>query len=173
MGHRTNADARPPATADEERDEARVEERVGAHARAVLETLRASRQHPTAAELFDDVRRAYPRLGQATVYRALAALEAAGLVVEAWRDETGRHYDARTDAHDHAVCTVCGRVSDVERPPVALPPDYTAAAARSGHDVTSYEVRYYGVCADCRAAQDDPHGQRDALRAQRHKRAST
>jgi Fe2+ or Zn2+ uptake regulation protein len=125
---------------------------LSAHARAVLDTLRAAHHHPTAAELYDDVRRAHPRLGRATVYRALAALEAAGLVAEVWRDALGRHYDARTDAHDHAVCDACGRVFDVERPPLALPPEYVEAAGAHGHAVRGYAIRYYGVCAACRAA---------------------
>lgn len=129
---------------------ASAETRLSAHARAVLEILRAARQHPTAAELYEDARRAHPRLGQATVYRALAALEAAGLAVEVWRDALGRHYDARTEAHDHLICTRCGGVSDVERPAAALPAAFTGAAEQCGGQVASYEVRYYGVCAACR-----------------------
>jgi Fur family ferric uptake transcriptional regulator/Fur family peroxide stress response transcriptional regulator len=126
--------------------------RLGPHAGAVLAALRATPHHPTAAALYDDVRRRHPRLGRATVYRALAALEAAGLVVEVWRDALGRHYDARTDPHDHAACMVCGRVADVERPPAPLPDAYTAAAAAGGHEVASYEVRYLVRCAACRGA---------------------
>jgi Fe2+ or Zn2+ uptake regulation protein len=124
--------------------------RLGGNASAVLATLRAAHSHPTAAELYDDVRRLHPRLGRATVYRALAALEAAGLAVEVWRDAVGRHYDARTDLHDHAICVVCGRVCDVARPPAPLPAAYAAAAEASGHEVTGYEVRYYGRCPTCR-----------------------
>ncbi len=153
MGHTTGGQQAPAAAAH-----ADAAAHLSAHARAVLETLRAARHHPTAAELYEDVRRAHPRLGQATVYRALAALETAGLAVEVWRDELGRHYDARTDVHDHLVCTCCGRVSDVERPAAALPEEFIEAAAQRGHRVAGYEVRYYGMCADCRGQRERTEG---------------
>jgi Fur family ferric uptake transcriptional regulator/Fur family peroxide stress response transcriptional regulator len=129
-----------------------------ANRRAVLEALRAASDHPTAAEIYDRLRTSHPRLGRATVYRALASLEAAGLVVEVWRDTYGRHYDARVERHDHAVCVGCGRAVDVERPPAALPAAYQAAADASGYTLASYEVRYYGRCPACRqnAAGDPP-----------------
>jgi Fur family peroxide stress response transcriptional regulator len=128
---------------------ARQPTRLGPQARAVLAALHAAQRHSTAAELYDDIRRQHPRLGRATVYRALAALESAGLVVEVWRDALGRHYDARTDPHDHAVCIVCGRVADVERPSAPLPDAYTAGAAAGGDEVAGYEVRYLVRCAAC------------------------
>lgn len=139
---------------------------LGAHALAVLETLRGTPQHPTAACLYDDVRRQHPRLGRATVYRALAALEAAGLVVEAWRDGVGRHYDARTDPHDHAICVACGAVTDIDRPADRLPSGYIHAAERSGFTIRRFEVRYHGLCSACqerRATLDDHTGEAPPL----------
>lgn len=126
--------------------------RLNAHARAVLAELRAAGCHPTATDLFATVRAQHPRIGLATVYRALARLEAAGLAVEVARDAQGRHYDARTDPHDHAACTVCGGLIDVERPAISLPDAYLAAARAHGHEVRGFEIRYYGRCAACRTA---------------------
>jgi Fur family peroxide stress response transcriptional regulator len=126
--------------------------RVGAHARVVLDALRAMPHHPTAAAIYDEVRRAQPRLGQATIYRALAALEGAGLVAVAGRDALGCHYDARTEPHDHAVCVVCGRIDDVERTTADPPHGYAAAVASSGYALAGYEVRYYGRCPNCQGA---------------------
>src|SRR5262249_28268654 len=74
---------------------------LGTHGCATPAALRAARHHPTAADLYDAVRRHHPHLGRATLSRALATLESAGLVVEVWRDTLGRHYDAPPDSHDH------------------------------------------------------------------------
>jgi Fur family ferric uptake transcriptional regulator/Fur family peroxide stress response transcriptional regulator len=123
----------------------------------VLAALRAATNHPTAAEVYDLMRPEHPRLGRATVYRALAALAAAGLAVEVARDALGRHYDARTTPHDHAVCTICGALLDVDRPSRALPDDFLAAAIARGHEVQGFAVRYYGRCAACRATSTHPH----------------
>jgi Fe2+ or Zn2+ uptake regulation protein len=120
---------------------------------AVLECLRVATTHPTAAELYEDVRRRYPRIGRATVYRALARLEAVGLIRTVGRDEQGQHYDARTERHDHIVCVACGHVADLATDgdpiPAASFQALAAAAQRLGQDVTSYEIRLYGRCAAC------------------------
>jgi Fe2+ or Zn2+ uptake regulation protein len=125
------------------------------HDDAVLAALRATTTHPTAAELYDAVRLTHPRIGRATVYRALQRLEAAGLAAEVARDSFGRHYDARVDRHDHAVCCACGRVLDVLTPatlPDAVLAPLVQAARAHGIAVTSYEIRLYGRCAACRDA---------------------
>jgi Fe2+ or Zn2+ uptake regulation protein len=69
------------------------------------------------------------------------------------RDALGRHYDARTDRHDHAVCVACGRVLDLPSASETLPPTTFAALAEAAHwaglDATTYEIRLYGRCAEC------------------------
>lgn len=122
------------------------------HDDAVLDALRTTGCHPTANELYDAVRLRYPHMGRATIYRSLQRLEAAGLAVAVARDSLGRHYDARTDRHDHAICTSCGRVLDI-LPDDDLPTNLLAGLARLAHDagiaVKTYEIRLYGRCAAC------------------------
>lgn len=138
------------------------------HDRAVLDALRATNTHPTAAQLYDAVRARFPRIGQATVYRALTRLLAAGLAVDVGRDALGRHYDARVDRHDHAICTGCGRVFDLPEMSQSLPPevlaDLTAAARRAGVRVTTYEVRLHGICSACdlQAGEDSSSPREDS-----------
>ena len=129
------------------------------HDDAVLAALRATARHPTAGEIYDAVRRHYPHMGRATVYRALQRLETAGLAVEVGRDSLGRHYDARTERHDHAVCTRCGRVRDI-LPENDLPTELLTGLAQlaraAGVTVDTYEIRLYGRCSACLNAQAAP-----------------
>jgi Fe2+ or Zn2+ uptake regulation protein len=146
-----------PAGTDDSRDAgARA---LAPHDDAVLAALRETTRHPTASELYDAVRRRYPHMGRATIYRALQRLEAAGLAIEVGRDSFGRHYDARTARHDHAVCTQCGRVHDI-LPDDDLPPDLlaglTTLARAAGVAVDTYEIRLYGRCTACQNAQTAP-----------------
>lgn len=129
--------------------------RLRSHDEAVLQALRDARTHPTAAALYDEVRRAHPRVGRATVYRALQRLEAAGLAVEVGRDNFGRHYDAHVERHDHAVCSICGQVIDLldarSLPDEALAP-LMEIARQAGFAPGTYEIRVYGRCAACQGA---------------------
>lgn len=126
----------------------------------VLEALRATDQHPTAGDLYDAVRLRQPRIGRATIYRALQRLEASGLAVEVARDSFGRRYDARVERHDHCVCSRCGRVLDVTLPttvPAATFAQLAEIAARSGFAASKFELRLHGRCADCQRDDSDPN----------------
>ncbi len=136
-----------------------TEEREPDNETLILDTLRATDRHPTAGELYDAVRLVRPRIGRATVYRALQRLEAAGLAVEVSRDSLGRRYDARLDRHDHCVCSGCGRVLDVTLPPTISTADFdqlAEIAARSGFAASTFELRLYGRCAACQTADAEP-----------------
>lgn len=116
---------------------------------AVVDVLTAATDHPTAADVFDRVRRVHPGMGAATVYRTL------GLLVETGRarmlslgDGAGARYDANTSRHDHLVCTGCGRAVDVDLP--IGREVLTGAAAVSGFDVTGYDLQLHGRCPACR-----------------------
>jgi len=121
------------------------------NARAVLATVRERGGHPTALEVYEQVRQMRPKIGLATVYRILHQLTCQG-VIRMWGDGSERaRYDGRIDRHDHALCTRCGRLLDVpveiELPRAAL----EQAARAAGIELDSHEVRIYGRCNDCQA----------------------
>lgn len=126
-----------------------MEDLLNANARAVLGTVRASAGHPTAQEVYDQVRLIRPGIGLATVYRILRQFTEQQLI-KAWGygNESTR-YDACTLRHDHAFCTECGTLLDV---PIAieLPREMLEAAAQAaGIAMNAHEVRIYGLCQAC------------------------
>jgi Fe2+ or Zn2+ uptake regulation protein len=127
---------------------------LNANARAVLETLRASTSHPTAQEVYDEVRRTRPRIGLATVYRILHQLADQGVIkVWGYGSESAR-YDARPHRHDHAYCTECGTLLDVPQD-IELSREALEQAARAtGIRMDAHEVRIYGRCQSCQARSE-------------------
>jgi Fe2+ or Zn2+ uptake regulation protein len=135
-----------------------MEDILNANARAVLAVLRASTRHPTAQEVYEEVRRARPRIGLATVYRILRQLADQGLI-KVWGSygsESAR-YDARTHRHDHACCTVCGALLDVPVEIELARAELEKAARATGIEMGSHEVRIYGRCQDCQAQDQELH----------------
>ena len=119
--------------------------------RAVLCAVRAlGDKHPTAAEVYAQVRQVEPGLSLATVYRALDALVAQSAI---GRDFVGNvaRYDVSATPHHHVVCRVCGTVSDMNAP---LPPATVRRlqAAATGFTLALDAIQFAGVCADCHAA---------------------
>ena len=104
----------------------------------------------TAEDLHREVIAAAPGIGLATVYRALAAMQASGAIATVG-DRRGSALLVRCERHDHhhhLVCTRCGGVVGIECP---LGDAALASAERAGHLVTRHEITLYGLCAGCRA----------------------
>lgn len=114
--------------------------------RAVFDALHA---HPHASA--DDLHLALPTVSLQSVYNALGDFATAGLVR---RIEPAGHpmmFELRVaDNHHHLVCTGCGAVEDVDcsvgHAPCLIP------SATHGYRVATAEVTYWGLCADCAAA---------------------
>ena len=80
--------------------------------RLILDLVRGTDAHPSAALVYREVRRRLPRVSLATVYRNLRMLAAEGLLSER-ADAGGMRFDGNTDPHDHFTCVACGRIYDV------------------------------------------------------------
>jgi Fur family transcriptional regulator, peroxide stress response regulator len=114
----------------------------------VLDVVRAEDAHPTAAEVFQGARKTMPGISFATVYNSLRYLKETGLVREITFGNGASRYDSVTDRHDHAICSLCGKLVDFDLPgTVAL----TRAAARASQfQAESIHLTLYGRCPKCR-----------------------
>lgn len=122
--------------------------RLTSQRRVILEEVRNTCEHPTAAEIYARVRRRIPTISLATVYRNLELLCEQGLI-RCIRGGDQRRYDADLTNHFHVRCTICGRVDDLPAAADAEPARFIADDL--GYEITSYVVRYLGICPACRA----------------------
>jgi len=122
-------------------------DRLTPHRAAVLDTLRSSHDHPTAAEVFRRVRRRRPGVACATIYNALNWLTRSGLVAELKLGDEASRYDPIVERHDHLVCTRCGKLQDFS---AELPRSVWAQAGEnSGFLVERHRIELYGLCRRC------------------------
>jgi Fur family transcriptional regulator, peroxide stress response regulator len=124
--------------------------------RVILDVVRATNTHPTAAFIFERVRRRLPRVSLGTVYRNLRRLAAEGLLQERV-EATGLRFDPNVEPHDHFTCLVCGRVVDFPRRESARRGEaadsrgeHVRTAGQMGFEVLDRRVELYGRCRDCR-----------------------
>ena len=115
--------------------------------RAILDVIQASDKHPTAAQIYAQVKAAHPRVAFGTVYKALDLLSRTGQILQLEFGDGASRYDRRTDRHDHAVCTGCGKFVDVD---VQLPAGLDRDASHaSGFDISQHTTRFLGLCPEC------------------------
>ena len=120
----------------------------------VAEALTREKQAISAHELYERLRPRHPRLGLATVYRALEAQVEAGM---AGRLERPGHVSAYVacvpEHHHHLVCTSCQRVEDVDE--AILRPMLRAVRDRHAFHVDHARLDLYGLCSRCRGDRSD------------------
>ena len=112
---------------------------------AILNVLRSTNTHPTAAKVYEMVREQIPNISLGTVYRNLTALsEACDILCIDVRDGQ-EHYDGDNSSHIHLRCKKCGAIEDI-----ALKTDpLMSEAKKNGFTVESSVYVVYGICKNC------------------------
>ncbi len=115
---------------------------------AILNYLNGNKDHPSAEDIFRDIKKSYPTISFATVYNTVQALVERGELMEINIDPERRHFDPDASPHHHIRCTSCGRIDDIMT-------DYSASLelpeeVLNDFDVQGNHVDFYGLCADCR-----------------------
>jgi Fe2+ or Zn2+ uptake regulation protein len=115
--------------------------------KAVFEALMSRADHPSAVEVFLQVKNRVPSISLATVYNCLEALAASGQVRMVNHDREPSRYCANLSEHAHLFCSLCGSVTDL---PVynPMPPDQIWQLPE-GVTIAEQEVSFRGTCAKC------------------------
>ncbi len=113
----------------------------------VLKVIREADGHLTANEVFAGAKELLPSISFATVYNSLRYLKDAGHIAEIQFGSGASRFDRMTQRHDHAICTTCGKLVDIE---MELPAELIENAARfSKFTPESIEFTLRGVCPEC------------------------
>lgn len=122
--------------------------RPSLHRLKVFAYIANTKSHPTAEEIYNEMKKLYPSLSRATVYNSLHSLADCNLVRELDLDSGQKRYDyAPQEPHSHFICRKCGLIYDMPQPPVA-PPDGT-----DGFLTENIDVCYRGICPECKEKQ--------------------
>ena len=114
---------------------------------AILKYLDGNTSHPTADNIYRDVKQTYPTLSFATVYNTLQTLREHGEVMEVTIDPIRKHYDPNTSPHHHVICISCNDLWDVfvDYSDVLKLPSNVAR----GMKTVGVHVDFYGLCKNC------------------------
>lgn len=113
----------------------------------VLRVIREAREHLTANEIFVRSKDLLANISFATVYNSLRFLKEAGHIAEIKFGNGASRFDRMTDRHDHAICTECGKLADInlEHPAELM----RLAVKQSKFRPDKMEFTLRGTCPDC------------------------
>ncbi len=117
----------------------------------ILKTFLGSTSHYSTEELYLKIRKNNPKIGYATVHRALKLFAECGIATELdFGDGQTRFEPLRGDQHhDHLVCTSCGSIIEFTEPKIEELQELVAA--KYGFKINRHRHELYGICANCTA----------------------
>lgn len=121
---------------------------------AVYSALESLGGHRSADEVYDHVVSEGEPLSRASVYNALAALTSAGLVLNADAGPGRALYETATAWHHHAVCRLCGEVSDVDCSVGSKP---CLSPGGEWGQIDEAQIIFRGVCTACLGGAGSVH----------------
>lgn len=109
-------------------------------------------EHLSSDEVFNLVKKDYPELGIATVYRTLQLFEKLNIVYKLNFDDGCSRYEINTGSdhhhHHHLICLVCGKVAEVKLD--LLDALEHEIESEGQFKIVDHNVKFYGYCSECR-----------------------
>ena len=116
--------------------------------RAMLRILSESAGHPSAEQIYEQIKVDYPTISLATIYKTLHLLKNLGEVLEVTFAHVGSHYDGNKPyPHPHLICTKCGQILDPQCESMASIAE--EIGRQTGYRITHQQLNFLGVCPRC------------------------
>ena len=81
---------------------------------AIFELILSSESHPSSDDVYHEIKKKYPSVSLATIYKNIRLLSDLGLISELNFESQPARYDSNTSPHINVVCPVCGLIIDHE-----------------------------------------------------------
>lgn len=118
---------------------------------AICRIVLNSREHPSAQQVSDEVKRIHPTVSLATVYKTLEVLRDLDLVQELNFPKGQARFDSYMNPHINLICLECGKITDLDD---ITSKDITKrVAAATKFKPNAQRIDVYGICKKCSDAR--------------------
>ena len=110
----------------------------------VLEYLVHHLCHPSADQIYVELKKEIPSLSKTTIYSTLKILEDANVIRSLTIDDNEVRYDIETYSHGHFICEKCGKIFNFETDINKLP-----YKNLDNFQIDDKEIFFKGICPEC------------------------
>jgi len=119
---------------------------------AIAKIVAVSNGHPSVEAIYEQVRKNFPTMSLATVYRNIVILKSLGEILELGFPDGSNRYDGnRPFPHPHVICVKCGKVVD----PVldSLDEMKKEVAQETQFAILTHRLDFFGICRQCQSLE--------------------
>ncbi len=120
-------------------------ERLTSQKKIIVDYLKSVKTHPSAKEIYFNVRKKLPRISRGTVYRILNNLKEKSEILEIHCGIS--NYDSDVFPHGHFICEKCERIYDVSDECGKC--NIIKSKKTKVGKIKNYKVYFYGLCKNC------------------------
>ena len=118
----------------------------------IYHSLETRKDHPTAEELYLDLKEKMSEIGIATVYRNLSDLCQKGKIIKIKSKYGPDRFDGNLMPHIHFQCEQCNNIVDIElksEEKEKIDNDLLAVLNKTDAILTTSEILLIGICKQC------------------------
>ncbi|MEW5951637.1 MAG: transcriptional repressor [Elusimicrobiota bacterium] len=129
----------------------------------IIDFFHKEKGHFTAEEVFEKLKKSYPGMGIATVYRNLSVLSSLGILNRfdfgegKTKYELSENHEGAKNHHHHLICGICGKIKEyddfMEEEKNFFDKIEKILSVRHNFYIKEHSLYFKGICYDCQKTQ--------------------
>lgn len=117
---------------------------------AIAKILAKSEAHPSVENIYDEIKKDFPTMSLATVYRNIILIKSIGEVLELGFPDGSNRYDGNKPfPHPHVICIKCKTIIDPDL--ASLDEMKKEVASETNFKILNHRLDFFGICSSCTA----------------------
>ena len=102
--------------------------------------------HINIDDIYDSVKKQYPTLSLATIYKNIIMMQDNNVIVEVPMNGEKSKYELKKEEHMHLICEVCGHIKDTE-----ITTATKEVLVIENFQVKASQINLFGLCQKCQS----------------------
>jgi len=120
---------------------------------AIVKILAKSEGHPSVEDIHARIKKDFPTMSLATVYRNIILIKSLDELLELGFPDGSNRYDGnRPYPHPHIICVKCKKILDLDLD--SLDDMQHEIAEETDFKILNHRLDFFGICRNCSAEKD-------------------
>ena len=117
---------------------------------SIVKILAGSVDHPSVEDIYGQIKKDFPTMSLATVYRNIVLIKSMGEVLELGFPDGSNRYDGNKPyPHPHVICIKCKKIVDPDLD--GLDSLKNEVAEETNFKILNHRLDFFGICSNCMA----------------------
>jgi Fe2+ or Zn2+ uptake regulation protein len=112
---------------------------------SILESI-GDAGHINIDDIYEGVKRQYPTLSLATIYKNIIMMQENNVIVEVPMNGEKSKYELKKEEHMHLICQACGDIKDTE-----ITSATKEALVIENFQLKASQINLFGLCEQCQS----------------------